>query len=356
MTDLRSAVFLYLAVALLPVGSVRAHHSFATHYLMDQSMEITGVVTEAILRNPHSFFTLEVATEDGVVEWEVEAHAIPLLRRIGIDTETIRPGDTITVVGPTPRGIRRVTFGGQITLADGRQFSLLGGGLVGNLTRFRAERVETQADETILQRMSGRWGVRTPPGTQVIGETPLPLNEAGREATEAYDPRNTPAMNCIPPNLPSLLFAPYVFEVRVGGPQPVLFYEYQGITRSLSFSAPVDVPEEFGLRTARIQGDALVIESFWFSEHPAGLASDWDRIGRGRNVPGSAQKRLIERYTVSDDRTTLVLDYTLEDPVYLSEPFTSRVEWDRLRDDAPIYEFDCDADIATRSTLNAVPL
>ena len=204
MTNLGFVVFLFVAVALLPVDSVRAHHSFATHYLMDQSMEITGVVTEASLRNPHSFFTLEVMTD---------------------------------------------------------------------------------------------------------------------------------------------------------GPQPVLFHEYQGLARPLSFTEePADAPPGFGRRTATIEGDALVIESVGFSEHPAGLASDWDRIGRGRNVPGSAQKRLVERYTVSDDRTTLVLDYTLEDAVYLSEPFTARIEWIRLKDDAPIYEFDCDADVATRSTLNAVPL
>ena len=103
MTNLGFVVFLFVAATLLPVDSVRAHHSFATHYLMDQSMEITGVVTEASLRNPHSFFTLEVMTDDGIVEWEVEAHAILLLRRIGIDNETIQPGDTITVVGPPPR-------------------------------------------------------------------------------------------------------------------------------------------------------------------------------------------------------------------------------------------------------------
>ena len=109
-----------------------------------------------------------------------------------------------------------------------------------------------------------------------------------------------------------------------------------------------------GCESMEITG--LVIESAGFPEHPAGLASDWDRVGRGRNMPGSAQKRFVERYTASDDGTTLVLDYTLEDPVYLSEPFTARVEWDRLSDDAPICEFDCDADIATLSTLNAVPL
>ena len=345
------------AAALLAVAPAGAHHSFATHFLMDRSVEITGFVTEASLRNPHSFFTLEVATDDGIVEWEVEAHAVPLLRRIGIDADTIRTGDTITVVGPAPRGARRVTFGGLITLADGRQFSLLGRGLAGNLTRYRGESVGALADGSILQRMAGRWGVITPPGTQVIGETPLPLNEAGRAARAGYDPLDTPAMNCVPPDVPSIFYAPYVFEVRIDGPQPVLFHEYEGIARPLSLTEePTDTPPGLGLRTATVEDNTLVVESVGFSAHPAGLASDWDRIGRGRNVPGSAQKRLVERYTVSDDRTMLVLDYTLEDPVYLSEPFTARVEWDRLRDDAPIYDFDCDADIATRSTLNAVPL
>ncbi len=357
MIGVRSSMWMVATVVLLPVQPACAHHSFATHYLMDQSMEITGVVTEASLRNPHSFFTLEVMTDVGIVEWEVEAHAVPLLRRIGIGNETIQPGDTITVVGPSPRGSRRVTFGAQIFLADGRQFALLGGGLAENLTRYRAESVDALEDGNILQRMSGRWGVVTPSGTQVVSDTPLPLNEAGRAARSGYDPLNTPAMTCVPPNVPSVLYAPYVFEVRIDGPQPILFYEYEGLARPVSLTEEsADAPPGFGRRTATIEGDALVIESVGFSEHPAGLASDWDRIGRGRNAPGSAQKRLVERYTVSDDRTTLVLEYRLEDAVYLSEPFTARIEWIRLSDDAPIFEFDCDADVATRSTLNAVPL
>ena len=352
----RQGAYLPMAAMVLALDPAGAHHSFATHYLMGQSMEITGVVREVSLRSPHSFYTLDVMTEDGVVEWEVEAHAIPLLRRLGIDSDTIRPGDTITVEGPPPRGTNRVTFGSLITLDDGRQFSLLGGGLNRNLTAYRPENVDAKAGGTVLQRMSGRWGVHTPPGTQVIDETPLPLNEAGLEARAAYDPLNTPAMDCIAPNLPSIIYAPYVFEVRTGGPQPSLFHEYQGIERPLSFTESVATPVEFGRRTSRIEGDALVVESVGFAEHPAGLASDWDRIGRGRDVPGSAQKRMLERYSVSDDGTTLTLEYTLEDPVYLSEPFAARVEWGRLSDDVPIYEFDCDADIATRSTLNAVPL
>ena len=90
MTGARSSVWLVGAAAMLAVEPAGAHHSFATHYLMDRSMEITGIVTEASLRNPHSFFTLEVATDDGVVEWEVEAHAVPLFTN-STATPTSRP-------------------------------------------------------------------------------------------------------------------------------------------------------------------------------------------------------------------------------------------------------------------------
>ena len=64
----------------------------------------------------------------------------------------------------------------------------------------------------------------------------------------------------------------------------------------------------------------------------------------------------MERFTVSDDSMTLTLEYTLEDPGFLTEPYSSSVVWDRLTADAPIFSFECDVDAATRSTLNAAPL
>jgi hypothetical protein len=44
------------------------------------------------------------------------------------------------------------------------------------------------------------------------------------------------------------------------------------------------------------------------------------------------------------------------DTVNLTGPFSAKVVWHRLPHDSPIYEFDCDAEIALRSTQNAAVL
>ena len=62
------------------------------------------------------------------------------------------------------------------------------------------------------------------------------------------------------------------------------------------------------------------------------------------------------RYSVSADGSQLTVEYTVTDSAYLTEPFNGTVTWHRMPDDAPIYEFNCDAEIAKRSTLNAAPV
>ncbi len=346
-----------LIAGLLSWGQVRAHHSFSTHYDMGELIEIMGVVAEVKLRNPHSFLLIDVTTEEGVVErWEVEAHAIPLMRRMGFEMDTMQVGDTLTIRGPRARTDKNLTFAGQIILEDGTEFSLLSGALGPQLTAaFVQDASEVQTDGSILDRVVGRWGHITE-GNGEVGETPMALSSAGRLARANYDPRETPAMNCIAPNLPSLFHAPYLLDIRADDEQPVIFHEYYSVARPLTLSATVAAPADYGRRTTRIDGDVLVIESVGFAEDPAGLASDWDFNGRGRNNPGSGQKKVIESYTLRENDSILVLDYTVEDAVYLSEPYAARVEWQRLRDDAPIYDFECDLETATRSTLNAAPV
>jgi len=337
-----------------------AHHSFATHYLVDQPMEITGTVSELSLRSPHSFLMVDVRSEQGVVErWEVEAHAVPLMRRLGIEADTIQLGDEITVRGPGPRRTdKKLMFAAVLILADGTQFTLLDS-LLSDLNRGLTEDSSDTlpADAGILERIGGRWGRSSGGGSGTqLGDSPLPLNSAGLSARAAYDPRNTPAMDCISPGLPSLLYAPYLYEIQINGQEAILHHEYQTVFRSVDLGGGTVGPDsrpQFGYRTGRVDGNVLVVESRGFPAEAAGLASDWDPNGLGANVPSSGQKRLIEKYTVSEDGQRLILDYTVEDPAYLSEPYSSRIEWRRLVADAPIYDFECDVSIATRSTLNA---
>lgn len=339
-------------------GRAVAHHAVATHYDFEAIIEITGTVFEITYRNPHSFFVLDVDNGGQTEQWEVESHSVPLLRRLGIDADSIKVGDTLTVRGPSPRRAgRTAVFGGEIMLADGTEFMLMESLRSRLISGIEDDSTSQPSDGPILERLAGRWASIT--GTfGVTGGSPMPLNDTGLAARAAYDPTDTPAQQCIPPNLPSLLYQPYLYEIRTGLDGTVLFHEYANISRPLVFgeNAVATTPPEFGQRRSRIEGDALIVESRGIPAHGAGLASDWDANGRGANIPSSAQKAVIERYSLRENGQILVADYTVTDPVYLSEPYSARVEWRRVRDDAPIYEFECDLDSATRSraTLDQV--
>lgn len=356
----KSAIGLLLTISATTGVDANAHHSFATHYLMDQPMEITGTVAELNIRSPHSFLMVDVENDQGVIErWEVEAHAVALMRRLGIEADTIQIGDVITVRGPSPRQSgKRLTFGGVLTLEDGTQFTLLES-LQANLNRgiTQNNRNEISTDATVLELLRGRWGRSSGGGSgSRLGDSPLPLNRAGLDARAAYDARNTPAMECISPGLPSLLYAPYLYEIQTSEQGVTFHHEYQAVYRSVDWTVETFGPDPrqlFGTRAGRVDGNTLVVESYEFPSDAAGLASDWDPNGLGANVPSSEQKQLTERYTVSEDGQRLILDYTVEDPTYLTDPYEARIEWQRLVDDAPIYDFECDVSIATQSTLNA---
>ena len=59
------------------------------------------------------------------------------------------------------------------------------------------------------------------------------------------------------------------------------------------------------------EDETLVIDTTLFA--PA----TW---GIGSGVSSSDQKHLVERYTLNDDGNRIRLEYTIEDPVYLSKP------------------------------------
>ena len=62
----RTVVMLIAGLALVAGGrQVFAHHSFSAEYDSSQKVEIQGVVTEFVWRNPHSFMKVDVADKDG---------------------------------------------------------------------------------------------------------------------------------------------------------------------------------------------------------------------------------------------------------------------------------------------------
>ena len=101
----RTIVVLIAGLALL-TGSRQAlaHHSFSAEYDSTQKIEITGVVTEFVWRNPHSFMKVDVTDKDGATKtWTLEWGSISQLGQYSITRTSIKPGDKIVITGQAAR-------------------------------------------------------------------------------------------------------------------------------------------------------------------------------------------------------------------------------------------------------------
>lgn len=330
-----------------------AHHSFAVNFDITGSAEVRGVVTDVRIRNPHSIIELDVEGAGGATEqWVVETHSVPLLLRVGIDSSTFVEGEELIVRGmPSRVSGRPLIFGLEFIKSDGSSYVWRPDSLVPEGGLSAAQLSALRAGPA---RFEGVWGYEADPNPHIFADSPLPLTQAGLDARAAFDPFNTSAMRCIPPNLPGILYVPYLYGIQIEDDAVLLQHEYFAVTRTVPFgSEPVRTEASglFGEASARWEGDALVVESSGFPDLEAGMATAFDPNGAGADVGSSDQKLFTERYTVSDDGRTLTIDYTIEDSVYLTEPYQGRTQMTRLADGTRIEDFECDAAIASESSL-----
>jgi hypothetical protein len=242
--------------------------------------------------------------------------------------------------------------GGPIETSAGEQFEMLDS--IRKAPDYAIS--DTREGITGIDRLTGKW--MTFITGQKVSDSPMPLNQAGKEARENFNAAMNSSSECVPSNLPSLLMIPYVYEIKREGNNIDIFHEYAQLRRpvTLGSSVPNVTDPNYGRRIGRYENDTLIIESDGFPALSAGLASGWEPNGNGADIPSSTQKELIERYTINEDGSVLTVEYTVTDPAYLTEPFTANVVWHRMPFDSPVYEFDCDTEIASRSTQNAAIL
>lgn len=99
---------LEVAAALLATAvSVMAHHGSNISYHTDQTMTISGTVTEWEFINPHPQIYFNVKNEKGeVAHWAAELLPTPSMMRnmkVGWSRTTIKSGDEIVLVCNPPR-------------------------------------------------------------------------------------------------------------------------------------------------------------------------------------------------------------------------------------------------------------
>jgi hypothetical protein len=82
----------------------------------------------------------------------------------------------------------------------------------------------------------------------------------------------------------------------------------------------------------------LIVETTNFKDHPMGLSL---------STPSSTQKKLIERFALSEDGKTLIYSGVLEDPVYLAKPVEWSGKWEYRPTMKPSGE-KCNTEVASR--------
>ena len=111
---------------VFPVGTAAAHHSVAATYFTDRTITIRGQVMEFMFRNPHAIVEVMGSSDDGVTyRWACEWRGTFDLRRIGVERDSLRPGDKLIITGFPGRNPedRRLLIKTIERTTDGRKWS-----------------------------------------------------------------------------------------------------------------------------------------------------------------------------------------------------------------------------------------
>jgi hypothetical protein len=110
-----------LALIFLTATAVDAHHSIAGMYDSTRPVTIDGVVTEYRFISPHPY--LDVRDSRTSQTWRLEMDNRRELESIGVNEQTIKPGDRLVVTGsPSRRGANQMYIERLQRPADGFGF------------------------------------------------------------------------------------------------------------------------------------------------------------------------------------------------------------------------------------------
>lgn len=318
----------WVALALL-AGAVqppaRAHHSVAAWFDRDGRQQIEGVVTEIRWENPHVRFLMRAPTaggEEGI--WEIETLSVSGISRWGIDEEMLAVGDRVRVSGwPSRRGLDNI-FIRNLLLPDGREL-VFGGepiysdeALIGLEFVDATEGVAADPELGIFRVWSqGRnTGWLFPEGfVPGFDYRTYPLTPDALAAVESFDYlEQDPTIDCQPKGMPVIMEQPYPIEFVDAGDRVLLRIEEYDLVRTIHLAnAPDEAGQPhtpLGFSVGRMEGRDLVVETTKIN------SGTFDTIG----IPLSLEARLEERFSPSEDGSTLEYSLVVHDPVYLTAP------------------------------------
>jgi hypothetical protein len=331
MKRLTAATSLLTAAATaLLCAPASAHHSQS---MFDTSKElvIEGTVSRFDWVNPHMYIVVATKGPDGQPAL-VEGEGVGITQALvdGLNRDALKPGTPVVMrVNPNRGGWGKQVRVMDITTQDGE------------VHPFYAANRRTRA-LTPAKSLDGHWAPsRAGFGAAMGAMARWPVTPEARaaQATLADDGL------CNADVGPVLSVFDELRTIELGDDKVVLRFDNTGdrVERVVQMTAahPAGVqPSLQGHSIGRWEGETLVIDTIAFTPDSSGLAL---------NVPAGARKHLIERLTLTEDRTRLRYEVTVEDPDFLTAPATLTQQWDHRPDlDFSQNTGACDPEVARR--------
>ena len=319
-----------LAVAALLAGHASAHHSQA---MFDTSQEILveGTVARFDWVNPHMYLVVETKGPDGKPAL-VEGEGLGITQALvdGLERDALKPGTPVVMRANPNRG----GWGKQVRILDVTTQD-------GEIHPFYAANTRTRV-LTPAESLEGHWAPsRAALGAGFGAMARWPVTPEGRAAQAKLVADGL----CYVEPIPFLAVLDELRTIEIGKDAVVMRFDNTGdrVERTIHMVSahPANVqPSLQGHSIGRWDGATLVIDTIAFEPNPSGI---------GANVPSSPGKHMVERLTLTEDRTRLRYEATVEDPVYLTGPATLAQQWDHR----PDLEFSqdtgaCDPEVARR--------
>ena len=338
MKNLTSQLLVLAAIALNSTTAL-AHHSAAATFDMDSTTSAEGVVTNYRFTNPHVILFLDVSDAEGAVtNWMTVGTSATTWRRFGWDNKSLSTGDVVRVSGPATHDGTPAIWINQIEMLDSDTRSVVavlnpGEDPAASLGRTAAADNDAPdaapgitmipltlpSGEPNFTGTTARNNSLAARGGPDANDPPLPYNEVGQAALEAWDVANDPQVFCDPPGVVRQAgYTPYGQIIAQYPDHVTIEYEEYGTRRAVFFDDELPKPgvrSHMGDSVARYEGDSLIIETVNLAANASGH--------RGR--PISDKARVTEVYTRVDDPqygSAVKTETTVVDSEYLTEPWT----------------------------------
>jgi len=157
--------------------------------------------------------------------------------------------------------------------------------------------------------------------------------------------------HCVPATAPHILGDPYNFRFEQKADRIIQTFEKDAVIRTFWLeghghhpAGPSDYALQ-GYSTARYDKGTLIVETTKYTFDPGGIED------KPPMVPSSPLKKVIERYSMKGDH--LVVEATLEDPQFLTQPIRFSFEFEPTKDQLAEWP-ECDQEQA-REPLQYIP-